>query len=654
MKGRIQIILIILCCIMISLGSVSGAGVVSGTEAAANTPSHGLELHRDSQYSISSDSSLDLSNNLDYSAGEKYVTVPDVYDQFWNLQKHGDPMAFRLGVGENPTLYRHYQGMARVNDSSGKPYIIIVRSDNREDYADDPGELLVVEMGSRLNRDGERLRSNLLQHGKSIGDTVAPYEDRGVSRILFNGEGGWPAYSHLGGVQLVGDVLVVPLEWHCPTWYESGTGDCTVDLHQQGAIALLDVSNPISPQLIHNELLWYGNALGVVGATYVPQGQHPRTENGGRYLFIITWGGGHVVKFGWSNTDDLKTTTDIVLEDFRWVDDVFGDGWRNWQMLNFVRDINGTLYLFAADKDDAIPHDHWLGLFDFDLSRLNTSDYQGTITFLAQKKLKLNQPGMGSLSAASGIYVSPSGQLILYTGPHDNDAPKDEHGVGTVEMGEFRSINVYHEGTTARDTMCPWVELYEAIDGWNEHKRSIIIDFLDRHDDDWYALTEEGDWDDLTSALRTYLMPGQMLRLYEDVNYGGSIFERIGEGPIYVAPNLKDLGWNDMISSVKFFPFADPGGPYYGVVDRAISLNGANRCYGDVEAGVTYTWSLDSPPPPCTFSDPAARQPSLTCNDDDEFTIYLKVNEGSDESSTISTTVTVYAAQLFLPLAVKK
>ena len=145
-------------------------------------------------------------------------------------------------------------------------------------------------------------------------------------------------------------------------------------------------------------------------------------------------------------------------------------------------------------------------------------------------------------------------------------------------------------------------------------------------------------------------MAGQMLRLYEDVNYGGSIFERIGEGPIYVAPNLKDLGWNDMISSAKFFPFADPGGPYYGVVDRAISLNGANRCYGDGEAGVTFTWSVDSLQ--CTFSDPAARQPSLTCNDDGEFTIYLKVIEDSDESSTISTKVAVFVSQLFLPIAI--
>jgi hypothetical protein len=58
-----------------------------------------------------------------------------VVDQFHNLQPHGDPMAFRLGDGDDPTLYRHYQGMARI-DTSGIPYIILTRSEKYGGWTD--------------------------------------------------------------------------------------------------------------------------------------------------------------------------------------------------------------------------------------------------------------------------------------------------------------------------------------------------------------------------------------------------------------------------------------------------------------------------------------------------------------------------------------
>ena len=122
----------------------------------------------------------------------------------------------------------------------------------------------------------------------------------------------------------------------------------------------------------------------------------------------------------------------------------------------------------------------------------------------------------------------------------------------------------------------------------------------------------------------------------------------MGLGTVLDFNDWRIWDWNDKISSVKLFPFADPGGPYFGVIGRNIPLTGANRCYGDGEAGVTFTWSVDSDA--CAFSNPTARQPTLICDEEGVYMIDLRVIEGSDESSTIPTTVTVYNFQLFLPL----
>jgi hypothetical protein len=106
---------------------------------------------------------------------------------------------------------------------------------------------------------------------------------------------------------------------------------------------------------------------------------------------------------------------------------------------------------------------------------------------------------------------------------------------------------------------------------------------------------------------------------------------------VWGSPGLGADGFNDKTSSVKLFPFADPGGPYNGNEGSSIPLDAANRCYLDGEA--TFTWSVDSSA--CTLSNSAARQPTLTCGDNGHFTVSLMVIEGPDSSSTISTTVTV-------------
>lgn len=143
------------------------------------------------------------------------VFLDDVEAQFGALSIRPDGLAFDIGTSPDPRLCKHYQGLARVNGPDGAPYLLVSRSGNQpggfgsiscpfED--DDPGNLLVVRLGSR-DTDGERLRSNRFRRGwpingdpdVPIGSTPPDERDRVVNTIFFDG-GAWPDYAHPGGM----------------------------------------------------------------------------------------------------------------------------------------------------------------------------------------------------------------------------------------------------------------------------------------------------------------------------------------------------------------------------------------------------------------------------------------------------------------------
>jgi hypothetical protein len=129
--------------------------------------------------------------------------------------------------------------------------------------------LAVVQMPSR-NRSGEFLGSNRLQRNLAASDTQPPSIDRGVAVIRFDGQSTdsigqpWPRYWHAGGMQLVEDVLVVPLEccdcgwtWLLDPLRNWVRRDCThrsMECPGNAGLALIDVRGfdlthpPIQPQ----------------------------------------------------------------------------------------------------------------------------------------------------------------------------------------------------------------------------------------------------------------------------------------------------------------------------------------------------------------------------------------------------------------------
>ena len=84
-------------------------------------------------------------------------------------------------------------------------------------------------------------------------------------------------------------------------------------------------------------------------------------------------------------------------------------------------------------------------------------------------------------------------------------------------------------------------------------------------------------------------------------------------------------------------PAVSAGGPYSGVEGTAISLSGATASDPDGNA-LTFTWTVSSTL--CSFTNPAALQPSLTCADNGTFTITLTVQDGA-ATTTASASVAV-------------
>lgn len=122
--------------------------------------------------------------------------LQNVEDQFDQLALRPDGLAFSIGNSPDANPRQHYQGIVRRH-GKGIPYLFVSRSGNRTDFSfpysdtDDPGNLLIVRMGSR-DSNGERLRSNRLLRDKSMDDTPPAAGDTTVNFLSFDGTHDWP------------------------------------------------------------------------------------------------------------------------------------------------------------------------------------------------------------------------------------------------------------------------------------------------------------------------------------------------------------------------------------------------------------------------------------------------------------------------------
>ncbi len=406
------------------------------------------------------------------SSSPDFRFVPDVELAFSQLARRPEALAFTRADSPEAGLCKHYQGMARWNGPDGTPYVFLTKSGNVPNWAcgigvdTGHGYLIVARMGSR-DTHGERLRSNLWPFALTPASDLP--EDVAIHAIALDGTGDLPGYRHPGGMQIVDGVLAIGAE--IPVFASD----------PRAAILFFDVADPEQPRFIKQFDLpdLDGSANAEFGAD--PVGVTPiRAPDGSccRYLMIVVGGPENKeVRFFRSKADPGTQTTDLRSENLDWeqvgygtyseaqletphclgVDWPTGLGPQH-QMLNLVRqgDLDGPLYLVGGRNETIdIP---LVGNVPFgdeltDLYEVNLWDegswvdsVPGPCPFTHVNTREVGSRGhlfydnVANFAAASGTYVSPSGELMVYASTHQSSG-------GGVFFGEYRHFRMVRSGS---------------------------------------------------------------------------------------------------------------------------------------------------------------------------------------------------------------
>jgi len=449
--------------------------------------------------------------------------LPDVADEFFNMSERAELLGFHIGGSPNPSACRHYQAISRVNGADGTPFFLVTRSGVTPDIPhapdelscdDSPGErrdgnLIVFRMASRP-KDGERMRSNRLRKGVHADATEPPDEDKASifytvvdgGLVFQNGPDPHPAraYQHPGGQSLVGHMLAIAVESPRPA-------DPIFDPDYEAAehktlVMFFDVSDPEHPvfKSQFTTEVEMGGKTGAVGVTPMPDDH---------YLLVAAGGDGDFFYF--YRSDD----TDLAKEHLTWtfVGKSPGPGVEDaHQTLTFLREgsIHGDLYLAGVRgnniHDDRDRRDLYKVTCDSENCLTGETVHLGT-RFNGRRIVPFATIGglvrQANGAAASGFYITPTLELLMYVTEHDNDGP--DH---TVKAGEWHHHDVARNGSpnflprvllhdpyvvdegssttltafAAPPIVKPWIALYTSTDNQGLYP---MIDFQDWHLDDY-------------------------------------------------------------------------------------------------------------------------------------------------------------------------
>ncbi|HRW52984.1 MAG TPA: hypothetical protein P5081_08855 [Phycisphaerae bacterium] len=499
--------------------------------------------------------------------GGDFPMAPNVRGQLQNLKHHGEPLGYWIGDSTAPTIGDHINGMARADGPDGAPYMYV-------GHAEGGGEIVVVRLASR-DRDGERLRSNRLRRFANSWQTPPPPEDVVVHVIEFSvadflGSGEPMSYAHPGGMQILDNVLVVALQ------------DPSASTAADAALAVIDVADPLRPQLL--ELKTVPDTAtddiegsGAAAITRLDDGTYLITSMlkiaGKDEKTLIAW------RTPTDNLRDLANPGVDLVEFDRWRASElteYGDEESDWeggptalglnwpfQALAFVRELPvggdpSRLYLLAFRNSTGSPSDgdDWIHLYEV---FLNGGALK--LDFVEKRRFyrDTTQDQMGDFSAAASAYVSPSGQLIVYSAEYTNGGPS-----GTVRFGEWPHIG--HDVAMVGRPGDAWFELYDNDNGWSDANQSmsLVFDAIDKDLENLEDLGLHDNFDGRTSSIIWRLPVGESIILNEEPYFQGAGLVLEGNGQVryladldasFIDDNPAEAlvsDWGDRIKSVRF------------------------------------------------------------------------------------------------------
>lgn len=452
--------------------------------------------------------------------------VPDVISQFGRLRTLPEHFSVRdaglipgrkytkSNFGHNRAK-NHFQGMQRLAPPHDD-HLVVSGGDAEASAA----QLFVFRLGSRLrNRPwGTNLRFSRTPPARDA--LVAIYA---VDRT----------YWHAGGLQLLGDILAVPLED-----VESG----------RSRIVFLDLTDPRNPLQFPPpcviERSRNDGKAGAVALTSLPN-QH--------YLCAV-----------WSDDDPFPVRLDFYLSRSPRFADGFDPAYCRWpfskalpvglptpkyQCVNFVTQTDGALFLAATENlSDTAPlgdGDDVADLYRLDFPRHTTMTAppvldEPAVTRIARRVMRCTER-YGNFDAAAGFSIErrwrgggllPEGFLSLHAGYHWRIR-------GCLRCAEFRQ-DLAATTPVIQDIEEGWIDLFEEP-GFLGRRLSILGTRDARIPDYRKIFVQDRSFGDTVSSVRFQLPAGTTYRLYRDHGFAPATRDLInlrGTGSVIEIPDL--------------------------------------------------------------------------------------------------------------------
>lgn len=364
----------------------------------------------------------DPNNIPEYEVSDN-VKVLKVEDSFERIRNTGEPNAVRNGKnvfpkdrytkknrgGNNRTVI-HFQGIQRVPDSK---HLIISGGDNKQPMS----QLFVLELNSKNTT--KAIGSNI----KNSKDNKPPSDDK-LSDLIALDRDLW----HPGGLSLYGNILAVPLE--------NGK-------KEKSEVIFLDIKKLSEPVRLPVSI--------------------PRAAKGGAVAFTRLPQNDHFVAVVWSDSDDdLKPRFDFYFSNSTKLLGGFSksaktvthdeiiyegqerpkkDGVRKYQNINFITQTDDQIFMIGSFNTSSLAPvrgDDYLELLKIEfekdtLKKQNRTLKPPKVKWITEKKLK-GKDEYFSNAAAGGVYISPEGRLLFYSGYHWRRKNQ-------IRFSEFRTVN---------------------------------------------------------------------------------------------------------------------------------------------------------------------------------------------------------------------
>jgi len=349
---------------------------------------------------------------------------------------------------------------------------------------------------------------------------------------------------HPGGIQVMGNILAV------------GAGD---EVH------FYDLADPPNPVHLGPD---DPDAHDGVGFTIYREGLSGSSTSmaklaDGRYMLVVSNTDADPLTFYISNQpDDLDLSEGFSIFEVWKGDELDDHDWSAYQSINLVTDCHqGELYLIGTHNTGKI----FFGKDFADLFRVDYKEDTNDIEITKESKLHTYCDYRGkkhcNFDAAGGVYVDPSGRMLLYAAEHASDGPDN-----SVKFMEFRQVP--HESCSS-NIENSWIELYDD-DHWED--RSLMIDYIDRELENYTDYSKVDDFDEKISSARWCLPDNWVYYLFSGPKAQGQLLPLYGNGDMREIDDMKKHAFGDKTWSSYFIE--DP--PAFGWVNPN---NGINLIY---------------------------------------------------------------------------